>query len=143
MPNTNDDIARGLRQHPAQISPKYFYDQRGSELFEDITRLPEYYPTRTENAIMQRHAADIAQAVGPGRTVIELGAGNCSKAEALCRMVRPACFVGVDISADFLAEAVERLRRTCAPLDARAVAGDLTQGVVLPSDIPRTGRRVF
>lgn len=143
MPNTNDDIARGLRQHPAQISPKYFYDQRGSELFEDITRLPEYYPTRTENAIMQRHAADIAQAVGPGRTVIELGAGNCSKAEALCRMVRPACFVGVDISADFLAEAVERLRRTCAPLDARAVAGDLTQGVVLPSDIPRTGRLVF
>jgi len=143
LPITNDDIARGLRQHPAQISPKYFYDQRGSELFEDITRLPEYYPTRTENAIMQRHAADIAQAVGPGRTVIELGAGNCSKAEALCRMVRPACFVGVDISADFLAEAVERLRRTCAPLDARAVAGDLTQGVVLPSDIPRTGRLVF
>ena len=143
MPSTYDDIIQGLLQQPATISPKYFYDQRGSTLFEEITRLPEYYPTRTEAAIMQRHAAEIAQAVGPGRTVVELGAGNCSKAQALCRLLRPVCFVGVDISADFLAQAVERLRRECAPLDARAVPGDLTQGVALPADIPCAGRLIF
>ena len=88
MPRTaTDDITQGLRQRPARISPKYFYDQHGSRLFEAITELPEYYPTRTENALMQRHAADIARAVGTGRTLIELGAGNCQKARALCRLV--------------------------------------------------------
>ena len=72
-----DEITEGLQQQPATISPKYFYDQLGSELFESITRLPEYYPTRTEHAVMQQHAAAIADAVGHGRTLIELGAGNC------------------------------------------------------------------
>ena len=93
------DITHGLTQRPARISPKYFYDQHGSQLFEAITRLPEYYPTRTEMALMQTHADSIAGTVGPGRTLIELGAGNCQKARTLCRLVQPACFVGVDISA--------------------------------------------
>ena len=137
------DITQGLSQRPARISPKYFYDQQGSQLFEAITRLPEYYPTRTETALMQVHARDIARAIGPGRTLIELGAGNCQKARALCRLVQPACFVGVDISAEFLQEAVQRLRQDFPALDARALAGDMTLGVALPDDIPRTGRLVF
>lgn len=143
LPSPNDDITRGLNQRPASISPKYFYDQHGSQLFEEITRLPEYYPTRTETALMQQHAADIAQAVGTGRTLVELGAGNCQKARTLCRLVQPACFVGVDISADFLQAAVRGLRDDFPGLDARAVGGDMTQGVALPEDIPRTGRLVF
>ncbi len=143
MPSTTDDITRGLRQQPPSISPKYFYDQHGSRLFEEITRLPEYYPTRTEAALMQRHAADIARAVGTGRTVVELGAGNCQKARVLCRLVQPACFVGVDISADFLKAAVQGLREDFPGLDARALGGDMTQGVQLPADIPRAGRLVF
>jgi len=143
MPSTTEDITHGLRRRPACISPKYFYDQHGSRLFEEITRLPEYYPTRTENAVMQQHAADIARAVGTGRTVVELGAGNCQKARTLCRLVRPACFVGVDISADFLNAAVQGLREDFPGLDARALGGDMTQGVQLPGDIPRAGRLVF
>ena len=141
--NRPSDITDGLSQRPARISPKYFYDQRGSQLFEAITRLPEYYPTRTETALMQRHAADMTRHLGAVRTVIELGAGSCEKARALCAWVRPACFVGVDISVDFLQEAVLRLRADMPGLDARAVGGDMTQGVVLPSDIPRAGRLVF
>lgn len=143
LPSPTDDITRGLNQRPASISPKYFYDQHGSRLFEEITRLPEYYPTRTETALMQQHAADIARAVGVGRTLVELGAGNCQKARTLCRLVQPACFVGVDISADFLQAAVQGLRDDFPGLDARAVGGDMTQGVALPDDIPRTGRLVF
>ena len=142
-PTCHSDITHGLSQRPARISPKYFYDQRGSQLFEAITRLPEYYPTRTENALMQLHAADMAHQLGTVRTVIELGAGSCDKARALCRWVRPACFVGVDISVDFLQEAVQRLRADMPGLDARAVGGDMTQGLVLPADIPRAGRLVF
>lgn len=143
LPSPTDDITRGLNQRPARISPKYFYDQHGSRLFEEITRLPEYYPTRTETALMHQHAADIAHAVGVGRTLVELGAGNCQKARTLCRLVQPACFVGVDISADFLQAAVQGLRDDFPGLDARAVGGDMTQGVALPDDIPRTGRLVF
>ena len=143
LPSPTDDITRGLNQRPASISPKYFYDQHGSRLFEEITRLPEYYPTRTETALMQQHAADIARAVGVGRTLVELGAGNCQKARTLCRLVQPACFVGVDISADFLQAAVQGLRDDFPGLDVRAVGGDMTQGVALPDDIPRTGRLVF
>jgi dimethylhistidine N-methyltransferase len=142
-PTCHSDITDGLNQRPARISPKYFYDQRGSQLFEAITRLPEYYPTRTENALMQAHAADMAHQLGTVRTVIELGAGSCEKARALCRRVRPGCFVGVDISVDYLQKAVLRLRADIPGLDARAVGGDMTQGVVLPSDIPRAGRLVF
>ena len=137
------DITHGLTQRPARISPKYFYDQHGSQLFEAITRLPEYYPTRTEMALMQAHADSIAGAIGRGRTLIELGAGNCQKARTLCRLVQPACFVGVDISADFLEQAVQGLRDEFPALDARALAGDMTLGVSLPDDIPRTGRLVF
>ena len=73
---------------PCCISPKYFYDERGSRLFETITRLPEYYPTRTEHAILRASGADIARAIGQGCTLIEPGAGSCAKG---CRAVRADC----------------------------------------------------
>jgi L-histidine N-alpha-methyltransferase len=92
--NRPSDITDGLSQRPARISPKYFYDQRGSQLFEAITRLPEYYPTRTETALMQRHAADMARHLGAVRTVIELGAGSCEKARALCGLGAARLFCG-------------------------------------------------
>ncbi len=137
------DIVEGLLRHPACISPKYFYDERGSQLFEEITRLPEYYPTRTEKAVVEQHGADIAQAVGTVQTVIELGAGNCEKVRALCRLLRPERFVGVDISEDFLRGAVARLQEELPWLQAQAVAGDLTRAVALPQDVPRARRLVF
>ncbi|GAA6119751.1 L-histidine N(alpha)-methyltransferase [Acidovorax sp. FG27] len=137
------DIIQGLSRHPASISPKYFYDQRGSELFEEITRVPEYYPTRTEYALMRAHGEDIAQAVRPCATVVELGAGSCEKARTLCQLLQPERFVGVDISADFLREGVARLASAVPGLVTHAVAADITQSVTLPADIPRTGRLVF
>ncbi|MBA3034639.1 MAG: L-histidine N(alpha)-methyltransferase [Gammaproteobacteria bacterium] len=139
--STGRIIAALLEPH-ARISPKYFYDVRGSALFEDITRLPEYYLTRTERAVMATHGADIARKVGAGRTAIELGAGSCEKARALCELIEPARFIAVDISAEFLHEGVAGLRAAFPALDVRAVAADLTQEIVLP-DIPRAQRLVF
>ena len=137
------DITQGLLRDEATISPKYFYDQKGSELFAAITQVPEYYPTRTEQALMAQHGADIARAIGQGGAVIEPGAGNCDKARALCRLLRPFYFVGVDISADYLQEGVARLRADLPGLDARAVGGDITRGIALPPDIPKARRLVF
>lgn len=137
------EILAGLMQPQAALSPKYFYDQRGSELFEAITRLPEYYPTRTERALLRRHGHAIAQAVGPARVVIEPGAGNCDKARELCALVRATHFVGVDISADYLRDAIARLRVALPGLHARAVGADITRGVHLPPDVPGARRLVF
>lgn len=137
------EITQGLMCEVASISPKYFYDQKGSELFAAITQVPEYYPTRTEQALMAQHGADIARAIGRGGAVIEPGAGNCEKARALCKLLRPFYFVGVDISADYLQEGVARLRAELPGLDARAVGGDITRGISLPPDIPQTQRLVF
>lgn len=137
------EIAAGLGAAPATISPKYFYDAEGSVLFESITRLPEYYLTRTERAIMQAHGEEIGRQVGRGATVIELGAGNCEKARRLCALIDPVCFVAVDISADFLHQAVDGLRAAFPALDVRPVVADLLDELVLPDDIPAGRRLVF
>lgn len=138
-----DEIIAGLTQPQAAISPKYFYDARGSVLFEHITRLPEYYPTRTERQIMDEFAVPMARSIPPAGTVIELGAGNCEKARRLCEALRPACFVAVDISEEFLHESVVRLRRQLPSVDVRAVAADLAHDITLPADLPQQPRLVF
>ena len=124
MVDAVQEITQGLAAVPACISPKYFYDARGSEIFEEITRLPEYYPTRTERAIMQRYAGDIARKLGPGRTVIELGAGNCEKARSLCEAIGASRFVAVDISEEFLHQSVARLKGEMPTLDVSAFGAD-------------------
>ena len=101
-PATIAEISSGLLARDAWTSPKYLYDALGSKLFEAICALPEYYPTRTEAAIFARHGAEIAHAVGPGSTLIDLGAGNCAKAASLFPLLHPAQYVAVDISYDFL-----------------------------------------
>ncbi|AVP58048.1 L-histidine N(alpha)-methyltransferase [Pulveribacter suum] len=142
-PAERAQVIAGLLGRPASISPKYFYDERGSRLFEAITRLPEYYPTRTEQAVLRRHAQAIAQAVGRGGVVIEPGAGSCDKAQVLCRLLGATHFVGVDISADYLEGSVARLRAALPGLDARAVGGDITTAIELPRDVPQARRLVF
>lgn len=137
------EIVKGLMQAHASISPKYFYDAKGSSLFEDITRLQAYYPTRTELAIMTTHAPDIARRVGANLTLIELGAGNCQKAKALCELINPAHFVAVDISEEFLHDAVARMRLTFPDIDIQAIAGDLISDIVLPASLPAQRRLVF
>lgn len=144
MPATPQQaIIEGLCAPQAWIAPKYFYDQRGSELFEAITALPEYYPTRTETALMQHHADAIAACVGRGVALVELGAGNCAKARALCRSIRPCRYVGVDISGAHLRAAVAHLRSEFPQLEAHAVVADMAQVVTLPSAVPRAKRLVF
>lgn len=137
------EIIDGLTQAVPSLSPKYFYDARGSALFEQITLLPEYYPTRVERGIMAGHGPDIARSLGTGSTVIELGAGNCEKARALCGLVAPKRFVAVDISEAFLQHAVAGMRASFPDIAIQALAADLTADIVLPADLPLAQRLVF
>jgi len=137
------DIVKGLMQTPAAISPKYFYDAKGSAFFEDITRLKAYYPTRTEQAIMAANAPEIARAVGANCTVIELGAGNCQKAKFLCTLIDPEHFVAVDISEAFLNEAVAGMRLAFPRMAIDAIAADLTTDIVLPASLSTHRRLLF
>lgn len=125
-----DDVATGLTADPKWLPPKWFYDARGSELFEDITRLPEYYPTRTERAILAERAAEIARTTN-AKTLVELGSGSSEKTrlllDALLGHGTLGAFVGLDVSADALGEAVERLTVAYPGLTVRGVVGDLTQ----------------
>jgi len=141
------EIANGLLGFSPKIASKYFYDARGSALFELITRLPEYYPTRTERSILVRHGPEIANRLaahlGGVDTVIEPGAGNCEKAAFLCDLLQPERYVGVDISGEFIQQAGAELRRACPGLDVRTVTGDITADITLPSDLPAGRRLVF
>ncbi|WP_084153808.1 L-histidine N(alpha)-methyltransferase [Simplicispira psychrophila] len=137
------ELVTALQVRPASIASKYFYDARGSALFEEITRLPEYYPTRTEQHILASHADVLAQQIAPGATVIEWGAGNCDKARQLCAWLAPQFFVALDISADCLRTGVRQLQVACPAVQVRAVVADLTLDLVLPADVPRERRVVF
>ncbi|WP_425306262.1 L-histidine N(alpha)-methyltransferase [Burkholderia perseverans] len=125
------DLIEGLSATPRSISPKYFYDAAGSALFDRICELPEYYPTRTEHAILERHAADIAAAIGADANLIEFGAGSLSKIrfvlDACIASVPPVSYVPVDISAAYLRESAEALRRQYPGLDVQPVAADYLQ----------------
>lgn len=136
-------VVHGLMQPRPTISPKYFYDERGSALFETITHLPEYYVTRVEQSIFLRHEESIAAAVGSHGVVIELGAGNCEKARGLCLRLQASEFIGLDISSEHLEEAAKRLAANMPWLRVRAIAADITEPIHLPDDVPQRNRTVF
>lgn len=136
------ELAAGLNAPTAAISPKFLYDALGSKLFEAICELPEYYPTRTEAAIMARYGADIARAVGAGATLIDLGAGNCAKAASLFPLLQPAQYVAIDISADFLRDAIARLQQRFAHIDMTALGLDFSSTLDLPGAV-RADKRLF
>lgn len=121
-----------LLQTPASVSPKFFYDRLGSVLFEAITELPEYYPTRTEAAIFAAHGAEMARAAGVGASLIDLGAGNCIKATRLFPLLEPSQYVAIDISVDFLHDALRRVQREHPPLDVIGLGLDFSQSFELP-----------
>ena len=108
------DVAEGLSLPQKELSPKYFYDQRGSELFEEITRLEEYYPTRTERAMLEDWMPPLIRRLGT-RTLVELGAGNAEKTRVILDAMRDAgtaeLYVPIDVSATFLGQTAARLRR--------------------------------
>ncbi len=136
------EISAGLLAPNANLSPKYFYDGLGSKLFEAICELPEYYPTRTEAGIFAEHGADMARSVGTGSALIDLGAGNCAKAASLFPLLRPAQYVPVDISADFLTGAVTQLQQRFPQIEMTALGLDFSNGFTLPDNV-RGERRVF
>ena len=136
------DIIEGLSREPKATPPIWFYDQRGSELFEAITDLPEYYPTRTETALLERHGRDFAAAIGPGRAVVEFGAGSSRKTPHLLRAIDPAAYVPVDISGDFLHASSAQLASAFPGLPVLPLVGDFNADLALPTAIdglPRLG----
>ncbi len=128
-------VIAGLSQTPKVIPARFFYDRRGSELFEEITRLPEYYPTRTEIGLLERHGPDIARLVGRGRVVVEFGSGSSTKTPLLLAQVDPAAYVPVDISADFLRDSAAALAQAHPGLDVLPVAADFTHPFALPARV--------
>jgi dimethylhistidine N-methyltransferase len=136
------DVIDGLSQHPKHLSPKYFYDAAGSELFEQITKLPEYYPTRTELSILRDRGEAIAAAIPPGAALIEFGAGATTKVRRLLESCSLAAYVPVDISGDFVKAQAEDLRRDFPSLAVYPVAVDFTAPFALPTEIaelPKVG----
>ncbi len=129
-----DDVMSGLLAEPKRIPPKYFYDERGSQLFEEITRAPEYYPTRTEVAILEANAADIARFIPADAALVEFGAGSSAKARILLRAARQiSAYVPVDISAEFLSAEAMRLRDDLPDLAVLPVAADFSKPFELPA----------
>jgi len=136
-----EDVIAGLSLPQKSLPPKYFYDANGSRLFEAICRLREYYPTRSELALMRAHLPAIARFAGRGSTLIEYGSGESLKSRLLIRALRPAAYVPVDISEEALQGAALRLRREFPWLEIRAVHGDFSRPLKVPMTELR-GRRV-
>jgi len=127
------DVLAGLWQPRKSIPCTWLYDHRGSELFEEITQLAEYYPTRTERLILERCAAEIAQAAGPGATVVELGSGSSRKTPILLGALEaPAAYLPIDISAQYLTQSVRVLQAHFPRLPIHPVVADFTQISALP-----------
>jgi len=137
------DVVAGLTATPKRLSPKYFYDHAGSELFERITTLPEYYPTRCELGILNDHAKDIAALLPKDAALIEFGSGSSTKTRiVLSAAPSLAAYVPVDISADFLHAQADGLRHEYPGIAMLPVAADFTKPFEMPaaaSDKPRCG----
>jgi dimethylhistidine N-methyltransferase len=127
------DAIAGLTAMPKRISPKYFYDELGSELFERITEQPEYYPTRTEIGILRDHAADIAALFPPGAALVEFGMGTSTKARILLQAATGlAAYVPVDIAVEYLEREAQGVARDFPQLEVLPVAADFMQAFELP-----------
>lgn len=133
----------GLRSEPKTLPCKLFYDKRGSELFEAICDLPEYYPTRTEIGIMQANLDEIAGEIGSRIQLIELGSGSSSKTEILLDALEdPVAYAPIDISREHLLESAERLHRSYPGLEVQAVCADYTERIEIPCPQTAPDRRV-
>lgn len=137
------DVLAGLAAKPKRLSPKYFYDTAGSALFERITQLPEYYPTRCEMALLRAHAPAIGSLFPPGCALIEFGAGSSKKARILLGATATIeAYVPVDISGEFLEQDAVQLRRDFPHLKVHPLVADFTKSFVIPHPVmalPRVG----
>ena len=136
------DVIAGLSQQPKRLSPKYFYDEAGSKLFEQITLLPEYYPTRTELRILRDRGEEIAAAIPANAALVEFGAGATTKVRLLLKQRAFKAYVPVDISGDFLNGQASALRGDFPDLAVHPVTADFTKPFELPpeaKDMPKVG----
>lgn len=129
------DVIDGLTRRPRAIPARWFYDHRGSELFEAITELPEYYPTRTETALLRSVAGEIAERVGPGRAVVEFGSGSSTKTPIVLQALDPSGYVPIDISGDFLRESSRALSERFPGLPVLPVEADFLKPIALPAQV--------
>jgi L-histidine Nalpha-methyltransferase len=140
------EVAAGLSAPQKELSPKYFYDQRGSELFEEITRLPEYYPTRTERRLLQSWMPQLIPQLGT-RTLIELGAGSAEKSRIILDAMRAAgvsgLYLPIDVSASFLDQTASRLRHEYPGLVIEPVVADIAEDFTAPRDLQHPALYAF
>lgn len=137
------DVLSGLSNSPRVIPPKYFYDQKGSQLFDEITKTEEYYPTRTETQILEFYAQEVAEQIGTGSLLVEPGGGSCSKVRLLLEGLRPCAYVPMDISKDHLWIAAEQTAAEFPWLEVHAACTDFTQTMALPDNMPSGTRVAF
>ncbi len=138
-----EEVLRGLEKRPASIPPKYFYDAKGSTLFNVITQLPEYYPTRSEMSILTENASEIAQRIGTGSLLVEPGGGSCEKVHILLEGLKPCAYVPMDISKDHLQLAAEELAIEYPWLEVHAVCTDFTREMRVPPSAPEGAHVAF
>jgi dimethylhistidine N-methyltransferase len=141
-PLTNDadpafraDVLGGLSAAIPAVPARWLYDHRGSELFEAITQLPEYYPTRTETGLLQAHCGEVAQIAGQGAAVIEFGSGSSAKTPLLLDAVQPSAYVPIDISGDFLRASATALQERFEALPILPVEADFMRPISLPAEV--------
>ncbi len=127
-----EDVVQGLSRNQKTLPAKYFYDERGSQLFEAICELPEYYPTRTELALMRECAPDMASRIGPRTLLIEYGSGSSTKTPILIDALQPVAYLPIDISREQLAASAFALAEARPELQVRAVCADYTKPFSLP-----------
>ena len=139
-----DDVRNGLTRELKELPPKYFYDHRGSELFEEITRVPEYYLTRTERALLESWMPSLIPELAP-RTIVELGAGSAEKTRIILQALPAAgtVYVPIDVSATFLSQTAARLRREYPGLVVEPAIADISEELNLPRRIPRPALFTF
>lgn len=138
------DVVEGLSQNRKTLPSKYFYDERGSKLFDDICELDEYYVTRTETALIQQQVGDIAAAVGSNALLVEYGSGSSLKTRLLLRnLIAPAGYVPIDISGDYLSQVGHSLQAEFPHIEIMPVVADFTKSFEVPSPTSKESRRVI
>ncbi len=126
------ELIAGLTAENKYINPKYFYDKKGSELFEEITQLDEYYPTRTERSILTQYANEISDYVPKGSVIVEPGAGACEKIQLILEAVHPKAYLPQDVSRRFLQQAAGRLKDKFKWLEIEPIVSDFSKPLVIP-----------
>lgn len=143
LESARESMLNGLKQQPKRLSPMWFYDERGSQLFEQIMALPEYYPTRTELAILTEAKTEISALCGQHCVLIEPGSGNCEKVRLLLDALKPKVYVPLDISADFLFNAAQNIAQDYPWLQVQAICADFNRGWPFFDQLPGGKRVVF